>query len=138
MAAQAIAHIQIHGAHGRGLLHEVAVATRASDIRANVRRMIETNVSRRPVIVNAHPGNVFAARLISSHFFDLRPVFGDDQMTTHAELYAGDSRIGSLVHTGVANLALQSAGEMDLMREGDGLRRLGRMPVQKIADGCAD
>src|SRR5689334_13954964 len=45
MAAQAITHIQIHGAHGRRLLHKVAVTTRARHARADVRRMIEPDMS---------------------------------------------------------------------------------------------
>ena len=106
VAAQAIAHIQIYGTYSRGLLHEVAVTIRTGHRRADVRRMIEPDVSRGAIFVNTHPGNVFAARLVTGHFLDFGAIFSDDQMTSHAEFHAGDSRIGSLVYSGVADLAL--------------------------------
>lgn len=106
VAAQAIAHIQIYGAHCRGLLCEFAVTTRAGHICADVRRMVKPDMSRGAIFVNAHPGNVFAACLVSGHFLDLRAIFGDDQMTIHAKLHTGNGRFGSLVYPGVADFAL--------------------------------
>jgi len=135
MAAKAIAHVQIHGAHSRALLQQIAMAARACDAGSYVRSMVEPDVGGGAVVVNAHPRNVFAARLVGGHFSDFGPVSGDDQMATHAELHAGNGRIGSLIDAGVASLALQPSGEMHIVREGDGLRGLSGMPVQEIANG---
>ena len=135
---QAKAHIQIHGAHRRSLLQQVTVAVRTGDAGANVRGVIELNVSRRAVVVNTHPGDIFTARLVGGHFLDFRAVFSDHQVTTHAEFHAGNGRIRALIHASVAKLALQSAGEMHFVRESDWLSGLGRMPAHEIADGLSN
>jgi hypothetical protein len=136
LAGKAIAHIEIHSSHRRGLLQHIAMAARTGHARADVRGMIEPDVSRGAVVIDAYQGNIFATSLISCHFPDFGPVFGDYQMAAHAELHAGDGGFGSLIHSVVAGLALQSSGEMHLVREGDGLGRLSRMAVQEIADSA--
>jgi hypothetical protein len=106
MAAKAITHVQIHRAHGCALLLQITVAARARDPSANMRRMIEPDVGRKTVVVDSDPGKIFAAGLIGGHFPDFRPVFCNYQMTTHAEFHAGNSGVGSLIHSGVADFAL--------------------------------
>jgi len=133
VAAKAVAHVQINRPHRRCLLQHVAVAIRARHTGPYVWRMVELDVSGSAVVVNPHPGNVFAARLIGRHLLDFRPVLGDYQMTAHAELHARDGRIGPLVHARVANLTLQSSGEMHLVREGNRLGGLSGVAVQKLA-----
>ncbi len=133
VAGKTIAHIQINRPDRRCLLQHVAMAIRARHARAYVRRVIEPDVSRSAVVVNPHPGNVLAAGLIGRHHLDFRPVLGDHQMTAHAELHARDGRIGPLIHARVANLALQSSGDMHLVRESDRLGGLSGVAVQKLA-----
>jgi hypothetical protein len=133
VAAKAVPHVQINCPHCRRLLQHIAMAIRARHARAYVRRVIEPDVGRGVVVVNPHPGNVFAARLIGRHLLDFGPVLGNHQMTTHAELHARDRRIGTLIHAGVAGLTLQSSSEMHLVREGNWLDGLGGVAIQKIA-----
>ena len=106
VALKAIAHIQIHGAHRRGLLQQITMAGRTGDACTYVRRVIELNMSRRAVVVNTHPRNVLTARWVKGHFLDFGPVFGDHQVTTHAEFHAGNGSIRALTHANVAELAL--------------------------------
>lgn len=133
VAAKAVAHIQINRPHRRRLLQHIAVAIRARHIGPNVWRVVELDVSGSAVVVNPHPGNVFAARLIRRHLLDLRSVLGDHQMTAHAELHARDGRIGPLIDARVADLTLQSSGDMHLVRESDRLGGLCGVTVQKLA-----
>jgi hypothetical protein len=137
VTAEAITHIQVHRADGGGLLRHIAMAVRAGYSGADVRRMIEANVGRGTVIVYAHPGNILAARLVSRDFLDLRAVRGDHLMAVHAELHTGNSGFRTLAHARMANLALQTFGEMSLVREGDGLNGLGGMALEKIGNGSA-
>jgi len=133
VAAKAVAHVQINRPYGRCLLQHIAMAIRARHIGPNVRRVVELHVSRSTVVVNPHPGNVFAAGLIRRHLLDFRPVLGDHQMTAHAELHARNGRIGPLVHARMANLTLQSSGDMHLVRESNRLGGLSGVAVQKLA-----
>jgi len=135
---KAKAHIQIHGADRGRLLQQVTVAVRTGNAGANVRRVIELNVSRRAVVVNTHPGDVFAARLVLRHFLDFRAVFSDHQVTTHAELNAGNGGIRALIYASVAKLALQSTSEMHFVRKRDWLSGLRGMPTHEIADGLSN
>ena len=106
VAAKAIAHVQVHGTNRRDLLQQIPMAIRAGDARADVRCVIKLDVSRGAVVVNAYPGDVFTTRLVTGHFPDFRPIFGDHQMAAHAELHAGDGGIRPLIHASVADLAL--------------------------------
>lgn len=133
VAAKAVAHIQIDRPYRRCLLQHIAVAIRARHFGPYVRGVVELHVSGSAVVVNPHPGNVFASRLIGRHLLDFRLVLGNHQMTTHAELHARDGRVGPLVHASVANLTLQSSGDMHLVRESNRLAGLSGVAVQKLA-----
>src|SRR6202790_3363271 len=133
VAAKAVAHVQINRPHRRCLLQHVAVAIRARHTGPYVRGVVELDVSGSAVVVNPHPGNGLAARLIGRHLLDFRSVLGDHQMTAHTELHARNGRSGPLIHARVANLTLQSSGDMHLVRESDRLGGLSGVAIQKIA-----
>ena len=77
VAGEAITHIEVHRANRGGLLGHIAVAAGTCDVSANVRRMIEFNVSRGVVVIDPHPGDILASGLVSRELLDLRPVDSD-------------------------------------------------------------
>ena len=63
--------------------------------------------------------------LIGCELLNFGLVGGDDLMAGHAEIDAGDSRVGPLIDADVAVGALHAVGQMHFVRIGDGLNRLG-------------
>ena len=119
---------------GYGLRVHVAVAGGAVDAGADVRGVIELHMSRRFKSVHTLPRNVLATCFVRCQLFDFGLVRGDDLMASHAEIYAGDSRIRPLIDAYVAIGALHAVGEMNLVGVGDRLNRLGA-GSEEFADG---
>lgn len=125
MAANAVAHVQVHRTHRDGLLGHVAMARRAIDSRANMRRVIEFHVRRLLKLVDALPRNVLSLGLVGGDLFDFGMVCIDRDVTRHADGHAGDCRIGSLVDPCVAEGAREQVGtsDMNFVGKSDGLHR---------------
>lgn len=134
---ETVAHIQIDCANRGGLLTHISMTSRARNLRADMRRMIKSQMSGGAVIVNPHPGDILAASLISSHLFNLRLVRGDHLMARHAKRYVGDCGIRAGIDSGVTIFALQSISEVYFVGKSDGLYRLSA-PAQKIIDRGAE
>ena len=62
MARQAVAHVEIDYARRRRLLRHIAMTGGALHARANVRRVVESNVGHGAVIIDALPGNILSPR----------------------------------------------------------------------------
>ena len=133
VAAHAKPHRVIHFSLCDGLLSHIAVAYGAIDSHADVRGVIELHMRRRLKAVHALPGNIFPARTVCGEFLNLRLVRGDHLMAGHAEIDAGDSRIGALVYANVAIGTLHAVAEMHFVRIGDRLHGC-RAKTEKLAD----
>lgn len=125
VALDAISHRQIHFSLGHRLCGHIAVARRALNARANVRRVVELHMRRWLEVIDALPGNVLAPRSVGGYFFDLRLIFGNHLVAGHAEVHARDPRIRPLIDAHMAIRALQAIGQVNLMRKGDRLDRSG-------------
>lgn len=117
----AISHRQVHFSLSYGLRGHITMARGALDARANMWRVIELHVRGRLKVVDALPWNVLASRPVRSYFLNLRLVFGNYLVASHAEVDARDSRVRSHVDPDVAIHALQTIGQMNFMRKGDWL-----------------
>lgn len=137
MAIDTETHRVIDFALRDGLCAHIAVTHGAIDARANVRRVIELHVRLRLEAVHALPGNVFAARFISSKLLDFRLIGGDHLMARHAEIDARDARIRTLIDSHMAIRALHSIAEVNFVGIGDGLDG-SRADIKEIADGAGD
>lgn len=131
VALNAETHGVIHFSLGDGLRVHVAMAFRAIDARANVRRVIEFHVRGRVESVNALPWDVFTSGTICRKFLDFRLVCGDYLMAGHAEIDAGNARVRTLIDADVAIGTLHAVGEVNFVRVGDGLDRFAA-PAEKF------
>lgn len=102
-----------------------------------MRRVVKANMILGLEIVDALPGNVLAARLISRNLFYYGVIRIDGDVARHAETHAGDARLGAGVDAYMAVLAHKSFCQMRFMREGN--RLFGRgVKIEKIAQRGAD
>src|SRR5438128_2471913 len=88
MTRYAEAHVEIDVAPRDGLVRDVAVARRAVDVRADVRRVIEPDVRRLRVAVDALPVEVEALVLERRDRLDPRLVGRDRRVADHAGVHA--------------------------------------------------
>src|ERR1043165_8240956 len=88
MTVHAESHRVIDGALGDRLLPEVAVALRAVDLRADVRRVVELHVRLLRESVDALPGNFHALLRVRRHLLDQRTVGRDLAVADHEGLDA--------------------------------------------------
>jgi hypothetical protein len=138
VAVETKTHIQINFALSRGLLGQVAVAGGAIDPSADVGCVIKAHVRGFAVVVYAHPGNLFAARLEGGDLLDLGPVGGDRRVTAHADIHAGNACFGPLIDAHVTERARQPFGEVHGMGVSDGLQWMSRKSLTAAdASGCA-
>ena len=121
-------HRVIDNALGDRHRGEIAMASRAIDIGADMRRVIETHVRFFEESIHALPGHVFPAlcmipQRLNSWIRLLAQLF----MTRHAEVHARDAGSRSGSDTSVAFPAFDSdfVDLMNFMREVDRLLRLG-------------
>ncbi len=131
MAVHAVTHGQVNGAYNHSLLGHIPVTTRASDFRADVRCMVESDMGARDEAVNALPRDIFPARRIGGNFPDLGPVGGDGLVAGHANFGAGDGRVRALIDTDVTVDASYPLSQMDLVAVGDGLDGC-RTPAEEV------
>ena len=134
VAVETITHLQVDGADRDRLLRHVPVARLAIDSGADVGRVVELDVGRLTVVVDALPGYIFASLEISCEFPDLRTVRGNELMARHAELDARQRGVRTGVHPGVAVDALHAIRKVDLVRVGDGLDRRPA-PAEEVPNG---
>jgi len=99
------------------------MALRASYASADVRGVIELHVRGGLKSVDALPRHVLAIVEVGGKFLDLGLVGRDYAVTIHAEIRAGDARVGPLVYSHVAIGALHAIGNVNLMGKLDRLHR---------------
>src|SRR5438045_6518278 len=119
VAVETITHIQVDGADGHRLLRHVPVARLAIDPGADVGPVVELDVGRLTVVVDALPGYIFASLEVSRESPDLRTVGGNELMARHAELHARQVGVRTRVYSGVAVDALHAIRQVELVRIGD-------------------
>src|SRR5207244_1102609 len=102
--------------------------------RADVWRVLDLDVGRLTVVVDALPGYVFASLEVSREFPDLRTVGGNELMARHTELHARQFGVRTRVYSGVAVDALHAVRQVDLVRIGDGLDRRPA-PAEEVPNG---
>jgi hypothetical protein len=134
VATNAKFHIQVFRPHSHGLLSHIPMALLAIDSRANVWRMLESNMFRGIKPVHRLPGDVLFFVCVSGKFFDLRIVDGNRLMTRHAERDARDSGVWPLSYPGVATRTLQPLLKMNPMIKRNGLHWSG-LPLKVLSDG---
>lgn len=134
MAIQAVAHLKIDHPDGDGLLRHVSMADLAVYAGANMGGMIEADVRRRNIVIDALPGDVFTAREHRRHFSNLRLVFGDDLVASHADLDVGDTRVRPGIDANVAVQTLESVSQVHFVSVGDRLDG-ARPAVEVVAQG---
>ena len=130
VAVETITHIQVDGADGDRLLRHVPMARLAIDPGADVGPVVELDVGRLTVVVDALPGYIFASLEVSREFPDLRTVGGNELMARHAELHARQFGVRTRVYSGVAVDTLHAVRQVDLVRIGDGLDRRPASPEE--------
>src|SRR3984893_12670891 len=74
VTVHAESHVQVHVTLGHGLVRDVAVAGRASDARADMRRVVEPHVRLRGVRVHALPLQIEAFLLHRGDLLDERAI----------------------------------------------------------------
>ena len=137
MASNAKTPRVIHGTHRDRLLRHIAVTRRALHARTNMRRVIELHVRRGLKSVYALPRNVLPLGLIRRNLFDFNIIGINRRMARRAYGNAWNRGVWSLIHAYVAERALQTARQMNLVCKGNRLHSLG-MNVEKFANcvGC--
>src|SRR5438034_10946671 len=91
------AHLQVDIPLRDSLVADRSVAGCALDLRANMWRVIESDVRLARVAEDPLPRNVDAPLRIVRHRLDQRPVSGDRLVANHARLHARQTRNRSLV-----------------------------------------
>jgi hypothetical protein len=134
VAIQAVAHLKIHHPDGDGLLRHVSMADLAVYASANMGSMIEADVRRGHVIIDALPGDVFTAREHRRHFLNLRLLFGDDLVASHTDLDVGDTRVRPGIDANVAVQTLKPISQVHFVSVGDRLDG-ARPAVEVVAQG---
>jgi hypothetical protein len=128
MARDAKAHRVIHSSLGHCHLRDIAVACRALDARANVRRMIEAHMCFFEKSVNALPRDFFLALRVIAQSLNAGVLrIADIFMTTHTHIDARNSGARPGSHTGMTFMAFDAdfVEGVNLVRKIDGLLRLG-------------
>ena len=118
------------------LMGDIAMARRALDARANVRRVVEAHVGFTREPVHTLPRNLETFLRIARHLFDQRPVGRDLAVADHAGLHARDPRDGPLVSGLVTVGADRLLGEVRLVRKRNRLNGGGTYR-QEITQGFA-
>src|ERR1700674_3484434 len=134
MAANTKIHVQFLRLDRHRLLSHISVALLAIDSRANMGRMLESNVLRRIEPEHRLPGDVLFFGRISSNFLDLRIVGRNRLMARHTESDAGNSSVRPLSHPRVATSTLHAILKMNTMIKGDWLHRRG-LPLEILSCG---
>ena len=124
VAVDAKSHGHVDRPHRHRALAHVTVAGGAVHTGAKMRRVIEIDVRRSGIIVDALPGDIFASLQICGHFLDFRFVRRDNLVASHAEVDAWDARVRPFIHADVAVRAVESVRKVNFVRERDGLHRL--------------
>src|SRR5215217_398525 len=96
MTVHAIAHVVIDIALRNRLVRDVAVAGRALDVGADVRRVIEPDMRGRRVAVDALPVEIDALLLHLRDLLDTRLIGRDRHMTDQAGVDAGQAGLRPL------------------------------------------
>src|SRR3954454_5082014 len=138
MAADAEAHVQIDVPLRDRLVRDVAVAGRALDVGADVRRVVEADVRLLRIAVDPLPLEIEAFVLKSGDLLDARLVGGNRRMAAHAGIHARQpgpraARNAFMTALGAADALL----EMDVVREFDRLARR-RLDPEVIARGLVE
>src|SRR6516225_1432933 len=135
MTVQAETHLKVDHQDGYGLLRHVSMADLTIHARTNMWGVIETNMGLRNIVIDALPADIFTAREHRRHFLNLRFVFGDDLVASHADLDVGNARVRPGINANVAVQTLKPISEMDLVCIGDRLDRPGPA-VEIVAQGA--
>ena len=138
VTADAKPHRMIHRPLRYGHLRQIAVAGRAFHVRADVGRVIETNVGFLDESIDALPWHVFIPLGILSQRLNSRiGRIADIFMTIHTDIDARNPGARALFHSGMASRAVHSDIDgMSFMRKIDRLLRLG-LDIQKMFCGGA-
>src|SRR3954454_4416934 len=138
MAADAEAHVQIDVPLRDRLVRDVAVAGRALDVGADVRRVVEADVRLLRIAVDPLPVEIEAFVLKSGDLLDARLVGGNRRMAAHAGIHARQpgaraARNAFMTAFGAADALL----DVDVVREFDRLARR-RLDPEIVAHGVAE
>src|SRR5260221_10242312 len=125
VAVHAEAHVVIDGALGDRHGGEIAVTGLAVYARADVRRVVETDVRFAGEAVDALPRDLEALVGVAGHLLDQRPVGRNLTVADHAGLDAGDAGDRTLVGALVAVGADRLLGDVGLVRKRNRLDRGG-------------
>ena len=117
---------------GHGELAHIPVAGLAGDARADVRRVLETDVGVFFESVNPLPGYVLAGSPLRRHLLDFGGFGGDGLMTNHAEIQARKAGLRTSFGELMAIQAFHSDREMLPVAESDRLG--GRSAADPIPD----
>ena len=98
MTVHAIPHIEVDIALRNRLVRDVAMARRAFDVGADVRRMIEPDVRALRITVDALPVQVDSLLGHLRNLLDARPVSRDGGMADEAGIDAGQASLRTLRH----------------------------------------
>src|SRR3954468_24262775 len=138
MTVHAIAHVEVHIALRNRLVRDVAMARRAFDVGADVRRMIEPDVRALRISVDALPVQVDSLLGHLRNLLDARPVSRDGGMADEAGIDAGQASLRTLRHGLVTVLGAGDALlDVCVVREFDRLLGL-RADAEVIVDGAAE
>ena len=123
VAIHANPHRQIYGAHRHGLLGHIPMAGFAFEVGAEMRRMVEFDVRRRRIVVDALPRDILTSRRVGRQLFDLGFFRRHRFMARHAQLHPRKARHRAGFRRGVTVCALQPVRKVDFVSVGDGLNR---------------
>jgi len=139
VAIDAKTHGVIHDALRHRHLRDLSVTSDAIDLRADVRRMVETHVRLFVESVDALPRHVFVPLCMVAQRLDTRiGLIPEIFVTVHADIDTGNSGARALLNAKVAVGASDAdVGGMNLMRKIDRLLRLGS-DVKKMFRGIAE
>jgi len=134
----AVAHAQHDVPLRDGLLRDVTVTRRAFEVRANMRRMIESDVRRLRIPEDALPREINALLLHRRYTLDERFVDRNRRMADKARVDTGKTGRPPPRHAFVAHFRTTDAlPGMNVVRELDGLHRRGPAP-EEIPHRCRE
>jgi len=134
VAVDAKSHGHVDSPHRHRSLPHVTMASYAAHFGADMRRVVEFHMGGRAVIINALPGNIFAAREQGGHFFDFGLVGGNHLVARHAKCNVRNAGDGALLDIDVAIDTFHPIGQVNLVRVGDRLHGIG-FAVEEIPNG---
>ena len=139
MTIDAKTHSVVHDTLSDRHLRQIAVAGRAFHLRADMRRMIETDVRFLVKAIDPLPGHIFVPLGMVTERLDTRiRLISDIFMTGHADIDAGNPGASAFFHALMAVRASDAdIGRMNFVRKIDRLLWPGP-DVQEMPGGIAE